>query len=77
LWTIVGRRFALQGGFQILLDHRVLRTPARQPLVVPSRALAYAIAAEWEWQVRATRLAAGGMPACLLMDNRWLLLGSG
>lgn len=35
-----------------MLDHRVLRTPARHPLIVPSRALAMAIAAEWEWQVR-------------------------
>ena len=33
-----------------MLDHRVLRTPARHPLIVPSRALALAIAAEWEWQ---------------------------
>ncbi len=40
-----------QGGFQILLDHRVLRTPARHPLVVPSKALALAIATEWELQV--------------------------
>ena len=42
---------AAQGGFQVLLDHRVLKTPARRPLVVPTRALALAIAAEWEWQV--------------------------
>ena len=41
-----------QGGYQVLLDHRVLRTPARHPLVVPSRALALAIAAEWEWQLK-------------------------
>jgi chaperone required for assembly of F1-ATPase len=34
-----------------MLDHRLLRSPARHPLVVPSRALALAIAAEWEWQV--------------------------
>lgn len=34
-----------------MLDHRLLRTPARHPLVVPTRALALAIAAEWEWQV--------------------------
>ncbi len=34
-----------------MLDHRVLKTPARQPLVVPTQALALAIAAEWEWQV--------------------------
>lgn len=34
-----------------MLDHRVLRSPARHPLIVPSRALGLAIAAEWEWQV--------------------------
>ena len=41
----------LQAGYQLMLDHRVLRTPGRHPLIVPSRALALAIAAEWEWQV--------------------------
>ncbi len=34
-----------------MLDQRVLKTPARHPLVVPTQALALAIAAEWEWQV--------------------------
>ena len=38
------------GGFGIALDGRVVRTPARTPLVVPSRALAEAIAGEWEAQ---------------------------
>ena len=41
-----------QGGYQVMLDHRVLRTPARHPLILPSRALALALAAEWEWQLR-------------------------
>lgn len=45
-------RCCQQGGYQVLLDHRMLRTPARHPLVVPSRALALAIAAEWEWQLK-------------------------
>lgn len=35
------------GGWGILLDDRPVRTPARAPLVVPSKALAEAIAAEW------------------------------
>jgi len=35
------------GGFQVLLDGRPVRTPARALLVVPSEALARAIADEW------------------------------
>ncbi len=42
----------LQGnGWQITLNDRALKTPARQPLIVPSYPLALGIAAEWEWQV--------------------------
>ncbi|MBA4748008.1 MAG: ATPase [Sphingopyxis sp.] len=37
-------------GFAIQLDGRPVRTPARAPLVVPTRALADAIAAEWQTQ---------------------------
>lgn len=37
-------------GFRILLDGRPLRTPAKAELQVPTRALADAIAAEWETQ---------------------------
>jgi chaperone required for assembly of F1-ATPase len=37
-------------GFRILLDDRPVRTPARRPLIVPSRALAQALAAEWDAQ---------------------------
>ena len=36
-----------EGGFAVELDGRRLRTPAREELVVPARALADAIAAEW------------------------------
>lgn len=32
------------------MDSRVLKTPARRPLVLPTRALAMAIASEWELQ---------------------------
>ena len=38
-------------GFALTLDSRPARTPARAPLVVPSRALMEAIAAEWNAQV--------------------------
>lgn len=38
------------GGFTIHLDGRPVRTPAKAPLVVPSRALAGEIAAEWDAQ---------------------------
>ena len=37
----------VDGGWQILLDGKPLRTPARAPLVVAGRPLAEAIAAEW------------------------------
>jgi chaperone required for assembly of F1-ATPase len=37
-------------GFGIELDGKPLRTPAKTPLVVPSRALAEAIAEEWQRQ---------------------------
>lgn len=41
----------VEGGWQVVLDGRPVRTPAKAPLVVPSRALADAIAAEWDAQV--------------------------
>jgi len=37
--------------FVVLLDGKELLSPARDPVRVPSLPLAYAIAAEWEWQV--------------------------
>ncbi len=49
-----------QSGFQVTLDGRLLNTPGRRPLLVPTRALATAIAAEWEWQ--AGRLDSSTMP---------------
>ncbi len=36
-----------EGGFRILLDGKAMRTPAKAELVVPTRALARAIAEEW------------------------------
>ncbi|MBL0900185.1 MAG: ATPase [Reyranella sp.] len=35
------------GGFRVLLDGRPMRTPAKTVLVVPTRGLAEAVAAEW------------------------------
>ena len=40
----------VQDGFSVLLDGRSVRTPGKAPLVVPTRALAEAIAAEWAAQ---------------------------
>lgn len=37
-------------GFAVLLDGRVVKTPAKKPLVVPRRDIAEALAAEWEAQ---------------------------
>jgi chaperone required for assembly of F1-ATPase len=37
-------------GFRVLLDGKVLRTPARAECVVPAQALAEAVAAEWNAQ---------------------------
>jgi chaperone required for assembly of F1-ATPase len=40
----------IDGGFGVALDGRALRTPGKQALVVPSAALAAAIAVEWDAQ---------------------------
>lgn len=40
----------MEGGFGIALDGRPVRTPAKAPLVVPTQALADAIAGEWKAQ---------------------------
>ncbi len=39
-----------EGGFTVRLDGRPVKTPAKTPLVVPTLALAQAIAAEWDAQ---------------------------
>jgi chaperone required for assembly of F1-ATPase len=38
------------GGFAVALDDRPIRTPAKAPLLLPTAALAEAIAAEWQAQ---------------------------
>ncbi len=45
-WKTVSTASA-EGGWQIALDGRPLKTPARVPLLTPTRALADAIADEW------------------------------
>ena len=48
-WTEV--RVEQQGdGFAVLLDGRGVKTPAKTSLIVPSEALAQAIATEWDAQ---------------------------
>jgi chaperone required for assembly of F1-ATPase len=39
-----------EGGFRVMLDGRPVRTPARGFLIAPSRALAQALASEWDAQ---------------------------
>jgi len=39
-----------EGGFAIALDGKPVKTPAKRPLLVPTEAMARAIAAEWEAQ---------------------------
>lgn len=39
-----------EGGYAIHLDRRPVRTPARAPLLLPTEALADAVAAEWQAQ---------------------------
>ncbi|MEW6642921.1 MAG: ATP12 family protein [Pseudomonadota bacterium] len=41
---------ATADGHAVVLDGRTIRTPAKQPLVAPSEAIAAAIAAEWDAQ---------------------------
>lgn len=46
---------AVADGFAILLDDRPVKTPAKAPLILPTRALGEAIAAEWDAQVEEIR----------------------
>ena len=45
------------GGFEVRLDGRPLRTPAKTPMVLPTRALASAVAEEWDAQGQTVRAA--------------------
>jgi chaperone required for assembly of F1-ATPase len=44
-----------EGGFAVTLDGREVKTPARRPLVLPTQALAEAVATEWEAQEKDVR----------------------
>lgn len=46
------RCLPVKGWYTVRLDQRQLRTPLGFPLVIPSEPLAYAIAAEWNCQVK-------------------------
>ncbi len=48
----------MQEGFGITLDKNALKTPSKNPLVLPNKALALAVAAEWRWQVAVQPLSA-------------------
>ncbi|XP_076885115.1 uncharacterized protein LOC143534538 [Bidens hawaiensis] len=58
--SIVGKRFYKQVttrpaddgvGWSVMLDYRTLKTPSKRPLKCPTLPLAYAIAAEWDYQL--------------------------
>ena len=53
-WT-EARAEPCEGGFTVRLDNRPVKTPAKVALVVPTLALAQAIAAEWDAQQGAVR----------------------
>lgn len=51
---------AVETGFEVALDGRRVKTPAKSPLILPTRALAEAVAAEW--QAQETTIAPESMP---------------
>ncbi len=53
-WT-AAEALACDGGFTVLLDGRAVKTPAKAALVVPTLAMAQAIAAEWDAQTGEVR----------------------
>lgn len=48
-WTKASAEPA-EGGFAVALDARRVKTPAKRPLILPTRAMAEAVAAEWDAQ---------------------------
>lgn len=53
-WTKAGVA-EVDGGYTIELDGRPVRTPAKAPFVLPTRAVAEAVAAEWDAQDETVR----------------------
>lgn len=49
-WSTVTYEAVADGGWVVRLDERTLHTPAKAPLILPTPALAAAIAAEWAAQ---------------------------
>ena len=66
---------AVEGGFDIRLDGRPIRSPAKAPLVIPTKALADAIAGEWEMQGENIR--PQDMPLMQLASTAVDLIGKG
>jgi chaperone required for assembly of F1-ATPase len=56
-----------EGGFALLLDGRRARTPAKKPLIVPTRALAEMLAAEWA--VQGETIDPAAMPLTRLVNS--------
>lgn len=65
----------LEGGFGIALDGKPVATPAKARLVLPSRALAEAVAAEWEAQ--GPEIDPLAMPLTRLAESAIDLVGPG
>lgn len=58
-WTTASA-VPVEGGFAVQLDARPVRTPLKAPLVLPTQALAEAVAAEW--QAQEAKVDPGTMP---------------
>ncbi len=56
-----------EGGFGVFLDGKPVKTPARKPLLLPSAALAGAVAAEWAGQ--GERIDPSAMPLTRLINS--------
>ncbi|WP_207457933.1 ATP12 family protein [Azospirillum sp. SYSU D00513] len=66
---------AVDGGFDVRLDGRPIRSPAKAPLVIPSEPLARGIAAEWEAQ--GDDIKPSDMPLMQLASTAVDLIGKG
>ena len=62
-----------QARFQLLLDERTVKTPGRHLLVLPTKPLALAVAAEWEWQVGRAAAQRRGARAWPERINAWCI----
>lgn len=66
-YSQVGVIAAEQGALAVTLDGRTARTPGKKPLAAPTRALAEAIAAEW--QAQGAEILAESMPLTRLANT--------